>query len=149
MALIFPSLPGLAWSVTKTPIFQTRIQRAVSGRESRALDYPYCMQATFSAGPGSSQVQIASALSPTPSNLYVQGTLTGITGANAGSSRTVAEMGGGWVHVKLAFASPVLAGDQFQLLPGCDRTFATCTNLFNNAAHFGGFPYIPTPETAV
>jgi uncharacterized protein (TIGR02217 family) len=38
---IFPSLPGLAWSVTKTPTFQTRIQRAVSGRELRALDYPY------------------------------------------------------------------------------------------------------------
>lgn len=41
MALIFPTLPGLAWSVTKAPIFQTRIQRAVSGRELRALDYPY------------------------------------------------------------------------------------------------------------
>ena len=41
MALIFPVLPGLAWSVTKTPIFETRIQRAVSGRELRALDYPY------------------------------------------------------------------------------------------------------------
>ena len=41
MALIFPTLPGLAWSVTKTPIFQTRIQRAASGRELRALDYPY------------------------------------------------------------------------------------------------------------
>jgi uncharacterized protein (TIGR02217 family) len=41
MALIFPALAGLAWSVTKTPTFQTRIQRAVSGRESRALDYPY------------------------------------------------------------------------------------------------------------
>src|SRR5690242_1155890 len=41
MALIFPALPGLAWSVTKTPTFQTRIQRAVSGREVRALDYPY------------------------------------------------------------------------------------------------------------
>jgi hypothetical protein len=38
---IFPSLPGLAWSVTKTPTFQTRIQRAASGRELRALDYPY------------------------------------------------------------------------------------------------------------
>ena len=38
---IFPSLPGLAWSVIKTPTFQTRIQRAVSGRELRALDYPY------------------------------------------------------------------------------------------------------------
>jgi uncharacterized protein (TIGR02217 family) len=41
MALVFPTLPGLAWSVTKAPIFQTRIQRAVSGRELRALDYPF------------------------------------------------------------------------------------------------------------
>ena len=41
MALVFPALPGLSWSVTKTPTFQTRIQRAVSGRELRALDYPY------------------------------------------------------------------------------------------------------------
>src|SRR5215813_12655610 len=41
MALIFPALPGLAWSVTKSPTFQTRIQRTVSGRELRALDYPY------------------------------------------------------------------------------------------------------------
>jgi uncharacterized protein (TIGR02217 family) len=41
MALVFPALPGLAWSVTKAPTFQTRIQRAVSGRELRALDYPY------------------------------------------------------------------------------------------------------------
>lgn len=38
---VFPSLPGLAWSVVKAPTFQTRIQRAVSGRELRALDYPY------------------------------------------------------------------------------------------------------------
>ena len=41
MPLIFPALPGLAWSVTKAPTFQTRVQRAVSGRELRALDYPY------------------------------------------------------------------------------------------------------------
>jgi len=41
MALTFPALAGLAWSVTKTPTFQTRIQRAVSGRELRALDYPH------------------------------------------------------------------------------------------------------------
>jgi uncharacterized protein (TIGR02217 family) len=41
MALIFPTLPGLAWSVIKAPTFQTRIQRAVSGHELRALDYPY------------------------------------------------------------------------------------------------------------
>src|ERR1700691_4288849 len=40
MTSIFPTLPGLAWSVTKQPRFATRIQRAVSGRELRALDQP-------------------------------------------------------------------------------------------------------------
>jgi uncharacterized protein (TIGR02217 family) len=38
---VFPRLIGQGWSVAKAPTFQTRIQRAVSGRELRALDYPY------------------------------------------------------------------------------------------------------------
>src|SRR5262252_2071607 len=107
------------------------------------------LQATFAAGPGSTQTQIAASVTPTPANLYAQGTIIGVTGANAGASRTVANMAAGWVYVKLAFLSPILPGDQFQLLPGCDRTLATCTTVFNNASHFGGFPYVPTPETAV
>jgi uncharacterized phage protein (TIGR02218 family) len=107
------------------------------------------LQATFSAGPGSTSTQIATAISPNPANLYTQGTITGVTGANAGSSRTLANLEEGWVYVKLPFLAPVMVGDAFQLLPGCDRTLATCTNVFNNATHFGGFPYIPTPETAV
>src|SRR5262245_27118126 len=41
MTAIFPSLPGQGWSVTKSPRFATRIQRAVNGRELRALDEPY------------------------------------------------------------------------------------------------------------
>jgi uncharacterized protein (TIGR02217 family) len=40
MTAIFPTLPGLGWSVSKAPRFATRIQRAVSGRELRALDQP-------------------------------------------------------------------------------------------------------------
>jgi uncharacterized phage protein (TIGR02218 family) len=107
------------------------------------------MQATFSAGPGSNPAQIATSTSPTPLNLYIQGTVIGATGANAGSSRTVQNMAGGWVYVRRAFLSPILAGDEFQLLPGCDRTLSTCKNVFDNVVHFGGFPYIPTPETAV
>jgi len=38
---VFPVLAGQGWSVKKTPTWQTRIQRAVSGRELRVLDYPY------------------------------------------------------------------------------------------------------------
>ncbi len=41
MTAIFPALPGLGWSVTKTPRFSARIQHAVSGRELRVLDQPY------------------------------------------------------------------------------------------------------------
>ena len=40
MTAIFPALPGLGWSVSKTPRFATRVQRAVSGRELRVLDQP-------------------------------------------------------------------------------------------------------------
>jgi uncharacterized protein (TIGR02217 family) len=38
---VLPKLAGQDWSVKKTPTFQTRIQRAASGRELRVLDYPY------------------------------------------------------------------------------------------------------------
>jgi len=38
---VLPKLIGQGWSVKKTPTWQTRIQRAVSGRELRALDYPF------------------------------------------------------------------------------------------------------------
>ena len=107
------------------------------------------LQASFACLPGSTETQIISTVSPTPAGLYVQGTIIGLTGANAGFSRTIAGMSNGSVSVKLAFLSPPATGDQFQLLPGCDRSIATCTNLFNNALHFGGMPYIPTPETAV
>jgi hypothetical protein len=65
------------------------------------------MQLTFLAGPGSSPVQIATSLTPSPPTLYIQGSLIGVTGANAGSSRSVANMGGGWIYVKLAFLSPI------------------------------------------
>lgn len=105
--------------------------------------------ANFACLPGSVETQILSNLNPAPAGLYVQGTIIGLTGANAGDSRTIAQMANGAVTVKLAFLSPPATGDQFQLLPGCDRTLPTCTNVFNNAIHFGGMPYIPTPESAV
>jgi uncharacterized phage protein (TIGR02218 family) len=37
----------------------------------------------------------------------------------------------------------VAAGDQLQLVAGCDKQFATCTAKFNNAANFRGFPHMP------
>lgn len=38
---IFPTLPGLTWSITKSPTWSTQIQTSVSGREQRAAFYLY------------------------------------------------------------------------------------------------------------
>jgi uncharacterized phage protein (TIGR02218 family) len=34
-------------------------------------------------------------------------------------------------------------GDTFEVVAGCDRTFATCKSKFNNVRNFRGFPHIP------
>jgi uncharacterized phage protein (TIGR02218 family) len=102
----------------------------------------------FLAGAGSTTTGITGA--PVTATPFAAGTITAMIGANAGQARTIYGFNsGGSVTVKLAFLSPVSEGDQFQLLPGCDRSLATCTNVFNNAVHFGGMPFIPTPEQAV
>jgi uncharacterized phage protein (TIGR02218 family) len=98
---------------------------------------------------GSTQAQIVTALTPSPVTLFNQGTVIGVTGANAGQTRTIIELNGGVVSLLKAWLNPVAVGDIFRLLPGCDHTTATCLNTFNNLIHFGGFPYIPPPELAV
>lgn len=102
----------------------------------------------FACAAGSTQTVIQGA--PATTVPYVQGTITGLTGANAGATRTVTGyLPGQTVTVKLAFLATPVAGDQFELLPGCDRSLGTCTNVFNNQVHFGGMPFIPAPENAV
>jgi uncharacterized phage protein (TIGR02218 family) len=103
---------------------------------------------TFACASGSTSTVIQGP--PTTSTPYAQGTIIGITGANAGEMRTVTGfVSGQSVTIKLAFLSMPAPGDEFELLPGCDHSLATCTNEFNNAIHYGGFPYIPAPENAV
>jgi uncharacterized protein (TIGR02217 family) len=48
--VVFPSFAGLAWPVKRTPIFNTKIQKAVSARETRIafMAYPiYKIELTF------------------------------------------------------------------------------------------------------
>ena len=106
------------------------------------------LAATFSCASGSTQTVIQGP----PSNgvPYLQGTIIGMSGANTGETRTITGfVPGGSVTVKLAFLATPVTGDEFQLLPGCDRSLATCTNTFSNQIHFGGMPFIPAPENAV
>ncbi len=84
------------------------------------------------------------------SSAYVEGTVTGSTGANAGYRRTVANTGNGsQIGLFKPFLYPIAIGDTFTVLPGCDHTTGSggCAGR-NNLKRFGGFPYIPPPEFA-
>jgi uncharacterized phage protein (TIGR02218 family) len=104
---------------------------------------------TASALAGSTQSEIHTALSPSPATLFDQGTMTGLSGANTGLTRTIRQVIGGVAYPLKAWLYPVAVGDTFRFLPGCDHTVAACQSTFDNLAHYGGFPYIPPPETAV
>jgi hypothetical protein len=103
---------------------------------------------TVTAFVGSSQAQIVTGFSPVPATAYDQGTITATSGANTGASRTIARLAGGTALLLKPLLSPITVGDAFELLPGCDHTVATCDTVLQNLARYGGFPYIPPPETA-
>ncbi len=37
----------------------------------------------------------------------------------------------------------ITAGDTFNAIAGCDKTFDACVSKFNNAVNFRGEPYVP------
>ena len=107
------------------------------------------LTASVTAQAGSSQAAIVTSLSPSPATLFDQGTIVATSGPNAGQRRTITQLSGGTAYLLKAWLEPVTVGNEFELLPGCDHTVATCQNTFNNLNRFGGFPYIPPPELAV
>jgi uncharacterized phage protein (TIGR02218 family) len=108
----------------------------------------YAQDVTSTAGTVQSQIFV-SGLAPSPPVLFDQGTVVGLTGNNTGYKRTIVSVADEVIYLLRSWIFPVVVGDQFTLLPGCDHTLDTCDTVFNNRLRFGGFPYIPPPETAV
>jgi uncharacterized phage protein (TIGR02218 family) len=71
------------------------------------------------------------------------------TGANAGIQRTIKMHTGASQTITTIQPWPaaVAIGDTFTLYAGCDKTKASCTTKFANAARFRAFPFIPAPES--
>jgi uncharacterized phage protein (TIGR02218 family) len=78
------------------------------------------------------------------------GVVAGLTGANAGVTRTIKShtgMGVGTIQVINPWPAPVAYGDAFTFYPGCDKTKVTCqSSKFNNLPNFKGEPFVPLPE---
>lgn len=78
---------------------------------------------------------------------FQYGTMTFLTGANAGFTTPVRSYTGGAFIPSLALPNAPSTGDTFSATPGCARTYAACGG-WSNTANFDGFPYVPPPETA-
>lgn len=106
---------------------------------------------TATAAAGSTAGSVLATLAQA-TGYFDMGVLTMMTGALAGLSRPVKTFTNGspsTVQLLRGLPAAPAVGDQFTIVPGCDKTQATCTAKFANLARFAGFPYVPPPEDAI
>lgn len=66
-----------------------------------------------------------------------------LSGANCGLSSVVVAVDDDRVELRDAPRAAIVPGDRIELRHGCDKSFATCTGRFANAANFRGEPHLP------
>lgn len=83
-------------------------------------------------------------------NYYDLGQVQFISGRNVGASRTVGKHlnAGGLVTWNVPLRYEVVAGDRFEIVPGCNKTTSACSTKFlvDNLNNWRGFCNVPKPE---
>ncbi len=85
---------------------------------------------------------LVSGLENEPSGLYSGGGIVWTSGANVGQSPEVRLQDGETLGLWSDPLFPVEVGDTFDIVPGCDKSFQTCLDVFNNGSAFRGFPTV-------
>lgn len=80
---------------------------------------------------------------------FDRGYLEFTAGAMLGVRRTIKRSVPGSLVLLLPLPSVPAVGDAFSAYPGCDKSIATCSTKFANLANFRGYPFVPSPETAI
>lgn len=98
---------------------------------------------------GGSTVNKLISLSAKADGYYDNGQIVFTSGPNTGLTKAVKQYFAKNFFFNSPLPFPPNAGDAFTAYPGDDKTQTTCANKFSNLANFGGFPYVPVPETAI
>lgn len=80
---------------------------------------------------------------------FNNGYITFTSGANNGLSREVKDYASNEITCELAFPFQIQAGDAYEMFRGCDKTLATCRDVYNNVVNFRGEPYIPNTDKQI
>lgn len=90
----------------------------------------------------SRQVFISNAMTQA-AGYFSGGEVQWLTGANAGRRMEVKEFSNKQFTLVLPMPNAITAGDTFNAIAGCDKTFTTCYSKFSNAVNFRGEPSVP------
>jgi uncharacterized phage protein (TIGR02218 family) len=83
-----------------------------------------------------------------PDGFFASGKVRFLTGNNAGRRMEVKSSlaANGSIALQLPMPSPILVGDTFEIIAGCDKRIETCQSKFGNPINFRGEPHMPGPN---
>lgn len=166
ITLFFGDVSEVAPSSTSVTLTVKSKLELLSRQMPRNLFMPACTHMLFDAGCGLTRASFVTAgtvvagLTPTATTFrtdltaaddyYRLGVLTWTSGANVGASCGVRAYLNANGLTTLALTLPFVpeVGDDFEIVPGCDKALTTCDTKFANEARFRGFPWVPAPEAA-
>lgn len=126
--------------------YQPQCENTLFDDRCKLLREDFAVQGDIGSG---STVSVINWATGQAAGYYDQGTIYIESGDNTGELRTI--QSSSTTQLFLTLPLPVLCatGDDFMVLPGCDKTKAVCESAkFSNLANFRGFPFVPPPETA-
>ena len=74
---------------------------------------------------------------------YKHGVVTFLNGNNRGVSVKVRSHRCYMIRLARSTPYPILPGDEYSIIAGCDKNFLTCNRKFNNTSNFRGEPHVP------
>ena len=78
-----------------------------------------------------------------PVDYFASGKVTWLSGNNEGLVQEIKKFRNRQFILTLPMPNAIEKGDSFLAVPGCDKSFKTCCNTFNNAINFRGEPHVP------
>lgn len=76
-------------------------------------------------------------------NGFAYGTVRWLEGANAGLVFDIVSSDATGITLMRLPDAQIMAGDRIEMIEGCDKQIATCSDRFANALNFRGEPYLP------
>jgi uncharacterized phage protein (TIGR02218 family) len=77
------------------------------------------------------------------SSNFLWGRARFLSGANCGLASVLVSADADRIELRDSARGEVRPGDRIELRHGCDKSFATCSSRFDNAANFRGEPHLP------